>query len=376
MRAEKIVEDSRKRLVAVAVSPIGTLVLAVYEDQWQLWDVSNTPPECTRTAKHSTLDGSIAAWSSTGNLFACVEEGHVITVWESQTGNRIAAFAGHSDKVSAMVFTADEHLLLSASWDGSIYRWNIHQTLQETFSEVLFQADGDDIDALAVSSDGRWMLSGSSRRDSPPDTSSASLLARPSRQPVKYYDWYSALRLHDATGHVIWFDNHPRLITSTAFAEDCSYALMGDNEGVVSLYGLTQIIPSDSDKSAPRSPRFLVVPEHQLSSGSSRPVWHVSFSSDGHAIVTERSYTPLPFGLQPLTRCIMSSSRPPVYFLDDDGWLWRANEKLNHRRIRWLPPTFRPGPRGIVRTWSSPHGHGIACRTSDDRVVILDMSGY
>ncbi|KAI9057829.1 hypothetical protein FKP32DRAFT_1607004 [Trametes sanguinea] len=374
MRAGEVVDDTVTRLVAVAVSPSGALILAVYEDQWRLWDVSNGPPRCMRSAEHPAFDRSVASWSSTGNLFALTGKSNVISVWETQTGQCVRAFAGHSDMVTAVVFTADERHVLSASWDGSIRRWDVRSTPRDAPSEVLFQADGDMIGALAVSSDGRWMLSCSGRRGSPPDISSADLLARPFREPEEYSGWYSALRLHDSRGRVVWTENYFSVISAVAFSEDCSRAVVGDNRGNVYLYDLTQLIPPD--KSALRSHQPRAVPEYQLSSGSMRTVWHVSFSLDDHAIVTETGYIALPPKLQPLSKRDATASCPPSYFLTDDGWLWRVDLKLNHRRIRWVPPSFRPHHDNFAHTWSSTHGHGIACRTSDGRLVVLDVSQY
>ncbi|KAI9057821.1 WD40 repeat-like protein [Trametes sanguinea] len=374
MRAGEVVDDTSTRLFALAVSPTGALVLAVYEDQWRLWDVSNGPPRHMRSAEHSAFDGSVASWSTSGDLFTCTGNDHVISVWETQTGQRVRAFAGHSDMVTAVVFTADEQHVLSASGDGSICRWDVRSTPRDAPSKILFEADGDEIDALAVSSDGRWMLSGSSRPYSPPDTLSADLLARPSRQPVEDDVWYCALRLHDATGRVVWIENHPMLIASVAFSEDCSRALAGDYKGGVFLYDLTQLI--SPGKSGPHASQPLAVPEYQFNSGSTREVRHVSLSLDDQAIVTERSYIALSPELQPLLKRAAPVSWPPSYFLTDDGWLWRVDPQLNHRRIRWVPPSFRPHPDDFLRTWSSQHGHGVACRTSDGRLAVLDVSQY
>ncbi|KAI9060387.1 WD40 repeat-like protein [Trametes sanguinea] len=374
MRAEEVVDDTVTRVVAVAVSPTGALILAMYEDQWRVWDSSNGPPRCLRSAEHSASMYSVASWFPSGDLFTCTGKGDVISVWETQTGQRVGVFAGHSRRVAAVLVTADEQHLLSASLDGSIRRWDVRSAPQEASSKTLFHAYGDEIDALAISSDGRWMLSGSSRRNSPPDTRSADLLAWPIRQPVKQSGWYGALRLHDSRGRVVWIENYRSVISAVAFSEDCSRAVVGDNRGNVFLYDLTQLIPPD--KSALRSYPPRAVPEYQLSSGSTRTVWHVSFSLDDHAIVTETGYVALPPKLQPLSKRAAPASWPPSYFLTDDGWLWRIDPEGNHRRIRWVPPSFRPHPRNYACTWTSPHGHGIACRTSDGRLVVLDVSQY
>ncbi|KAI9059850.1 WD40 repeat-like protein [Trametes sanguinea] len=371
-RADKLLTDAKR----VAVSPTGALILAVFKEEWRLWDVSNG--RWTRTGKHAGSGNTVTilAWSPSGNLFACKNVG-VVGVWETETGKLVGSSTGHSDSLSRVVFTADEQHLLFALSNGSIRRWKVRQTPQEASCDVLFQSDGNNIDAFCVSSDGQWLLSGSRRFGSPPDTSSADLLAKPSRQPMqRYYCWpiFWALRLHDATGRVVWIEHHPCSITSVAFSEDCTRALTGNINGEMFLYDLTQLIPPD--KSAPRSPPPLAVPEYRFSSGSTDPVYYVSFAPGDQGIVTERSYTQLSSDLQPLLRRAVDAPLPPAYFMIDDGWLWHVNPTLSPRRICWIHPTLRPSQcyYRFTRIWSSHHEHRIAHRASDGRLVVIDTS--
>ncbi|KAI9069181.1 hypothetical protein FKP32DRAFT_84827 [Trametes sanguinea] len=357
---------------AVAISPTGSLILAVFDDEWRLWDVANG--RWIRTGKHAGSDFPIVAWSPSGNLFACTNTDHVIRVWETQTGELVGSLAEHSTDVIAVVLTADDDHLLSASRYGSIRRWNlVRQSRQETSCDVLFQSYDDDIDALALSADGQWMLSGSHQFISPPDTSSSDLLAKPSRQPVHFYNLYCALRLHDATGRVLWIEHHPSNITSLTFSEDSTRALVGNDKGEVFLYDLTQLIPPD--KSALRSPPPLAVPEHRFGSGSTHPAFYVSFAPGDQGIITERSYIPMTSDLQPLARGAVNASLPPAYFVDDDGWLWRANPTLGPHRICWLSLSFRPiGTAKGTRTWRSQHGHDIVYQSPGGCLVVIHTS--
>ncbi|KAI9066894.1 WD40 repeat-like protein [Trametes sanguinea] len=356
---------------AIVVSPTGAFVLALYEEEWRLWDVSNG--QWIHTVKHAGYDSSTVVWSPPGNLFACTNESDVF-VWEARTGRFVGSFAGHSECVTAVVFTADEQHFLSASGDGSIRRWKIHQSPQETCSVVMFQSDGDSITAFSVSSDGQWMLSGSRRRDPPPDTLGADLLAKPSRQPVQYEDlFYCTLRMHDMTGRVVWIEHFTRMITSVTFSEDCTRALVGDFEGAVFLYDLTELIPPE--KSASQSPPPLAVPEYQISSGSTRPVYRASFAPDGQGIIAGTRYVPFSSELQHLS--IRAARRSPiaVYFCEDE-WLWRVDPNLSPRRHCWLPPQFRPGDLDDDRVYSPPTQHLIACKTGgfESRLIVLDVS--
>ncbi|KAL7278427.1 hypothetical protein ACG7TL_007424 [Trametes sanguinea] len=358
-------------LAAVSVSPTGTLVLTVYEDHWQLWDVSDGNWVRHKKCAMAGSVLSITAWSPRGNRFACTTVHNGVGVWETLTGNHLGTFSEHSRHVTAIAFTADEQHILTASRDGSIRRWTFWPT---SSSEILFQSAEDTIDALAVSPDGQWLVSGASRRDSPPDTSSAELLVKPSRQTVEYWGEYCVLRLHDATGRVIWIENHPSWIRSAKFSDDCMRILVGNSEGEVFLYDLTPLVPAN--KVASGAPPPLAILEHKFSPDSASPVFHVSFAPDGQGIITERNYIPLPSALQlePLSVRAAYPSLSLAYFLDDDGWMWCSGLKQSLCRVCWVPPSFRPHPFDFARLWRSLLGHGVVWRTLDSRLVTIDTS--
>ncbi|OSC98368.1 WD40 repeat-like protein [Trametes coccinea BRFM310] len=300
--------DPMTHLAAVSVSPTGTLVLTVYGDHWQLWDVSDGNWVRHKKCAMAGSVLSITAWSPTGDRFACTTVHNGVGVWETLTGNHLGTFSEHSRHVTAIAFTADEQHILTASRDGSIRRWTFWPT---SSSEILFQSAEDTIDTLAVSPDGQWLLSGATRRDSPPDASSAELPAKPSRPTVQYWGDYCVLRLHDATGRVVWIENHPSWIRSAGtFSDDCMRILVGNSEGEVFLYDLTPL--ALINKAAPCVPPTLAIPEHKFSTGSTSPVFHVSFAPDEQGIITERSYIPLPSTLRPLS---WSETEPPPCLL-------------------------------------------------------------
>ncbi|KAJ8457111.1 hypothetical protein ONZ51_g11723 [Trametes cubensis] len=357
-------------LKAAATSLIRRLVLAVHEDELRIYEISTG--RCMRTLGHSSDDRPCAAWSPTGRLFACTGRDHGVHVWEANTGELVGSFTHHLKDVAGLVFTRDEQYVLSASKDGTIRRGKIEQNDQQSSSEILFRSLGGVIFALDVSSDGQWILSASSRRKSPPDISSAHLLAPASRQPVKsQYGYYNTLRLHHAvTGRVVWIEHHPCKITSVAFYEDCTRALVGNREGEVFLYDLTQLIPSDPV--VPYSPPSLPVPEHKLSRKQTRrPVLHISFSPDGlAAIANTGAYIPIPPELQPLHAG--STNRPSTTLsLDEDGWLLNSNPDSDSRRLCWIPPSFHPGIRS-TGSLPSPSGYSIAYMTSQGSLVFME----
>ncbi|KAJ8455636.1 hypothetical protein ONZ51_g12376 [Trametes cubensis] len=352
-------------LRAAATSPTRKLVLAVHRGELRFYEISTG--RCMHTIKHPSNSYPSATWSPTGRLFACTGEDHAVHVWKADTGELVGTFAGHSDDAISVVFTLDEHHILSSSWDGTILRGKIGKW---TSSEFLLRSVGDVIWALAVSSDGQWILSTSFRRDSPPKTLSADLLAPPSRQPVKdRYGDYNTLRLHDTTtGHVIWVEHHSHFTRSVAFSEDCTRALAGNWKGEVFLYDLTQLIPPGP--TVPCSTPPLVVPEHKLSVSETHAITRLSFSPNGRAVITRRTCTSIPSELQPLSTSFTDCSLTSICFYEDN-WLWHVNLDSGPRRLCWIPPLFRPHDSS-VESFPSASGQSIAYITLQGSLVVID----
>ncbi|KAI0323906.1 hypothetical protein GY45DRAFT_1398897 [Cubamyces sp. BRFM 1775] len=262
--------------------------------------------------------------------------------------------------------------LTRMSLDGTIRRGKIGQNGQRMSSDVLFQSVSDMIVALAVSSDGRWILSAARRCHSPPDTPNADLLVAPSRQPVmdNIGDYY-ALRLHDATmGRVLWIEHHPSWIRSVAFSEDCTRALAGNLAGEVFLYDLTQLIPPDN--TSPRPPPPLAVPEHKLSVRVPSAIERICFSPDGRAVIANGTYISIPSNLQPLPVRMADCSLTAIFFYEED-WLWRVDLDSDPRRLCWIPPStsFRPHNRS-AGSFSSPSGQSIAYIALGGSLIVVD----
>ncbi|KAI9069206.1 hypothetical protein FKP32DRAFT_1587066 [Trametes sanguinea] len=337
-------EDSHKhgQVHAVSFSRDGRRIVAVLTHVVALLEASTGA--FLHTLKHETnyLNAPIA-WSSSAN-FAAWAEGGDVCVWDTEPGGRVRTLTGHSYDLRDVHFTPNEQHVLSASEDGTIRRWN----------------------AIAVSSDGEWMISGSTDR-SPPDTSSPDLLAKPSREPFRNRSRYPTLRLHDAAGRVLWIEHVPIVICSLAFSDDCTRAVAGLWDGRILLYDLTQLIPPDAATSTLllRSGKAPTVPEYELSTEGKESVRQIAFSPDDRGLVSERCYIPLDVGLRPLSSLNRNISSLPAYFFAD-GWIWCFG-----------PAT---GPQPFIRheeysgySWSI-HGDTIACGARDQGVVVLDAS--
>ncbi|KAJ8468913.1 hypothetical protein ONZ51_g9339 [Trametes cubensis] len=370
---EELLEKHGGKVAMIATSPTGKLVLAVYEDEVRIYEVSSGRCMCAIKHPHMGKHGGVAVWSPAETFFARTGADKVVCVWKADTGELVGTLEGHSRDIKDVRFTRDEQHVLSASRDGTIRRGTIGQNGQLSPSEVLFQSNGDCFSALAVSSDGQWILSASHRSGSTPDTSSADLLAPPSRQPVRdAYGGYHVLRLHDATGRVVWIEYHPCDIRSVAFSEDCTRALAGSWEGEVFLYDLTQLIPPHD---AP--PRLLTVPEHRLSAQKTPyPIKRISFSPDGQAVISDRNYTSIPpeLQLEPLRSGPADPSFTSVHYYQDE-WIWQVNLDSTPRRLYWIPPSHRLADTPRERMFSqSANGRSIAYKTSQGFLVVMQVT--
>ncbi|KAJ3008525.1 hypothetical protein NUW54_g3122 [Trametes sanguinea] len=233
---------------------------------------------------------------------------------------------------------------------------------------------------FTVSPDGRWMFSGSDNHSPPNGTSSADLLARPSRAPYQYGAYYPTLRLHDASGQVFWIEHVTSSISSLALSDDCTRLVTSLADCRLLLYDVTQLIHPDTTlfnlpTILPRSDASPNVPEYALNTGNSQPIAQILFSLDGRRLVSPGSYILLPAEWCPLSlqnRAERDQSSPHVYYFDD-GWLWRSVSDTGCERVCWVPPAFRRDDFDIKQAWSV-RGHTVACQTQDSRLVILDAS--
>lgn len=99
-----------------------------------LWDLRNRTQAQVYTghsnwvwAADISADGSLFA-SGSGPLFgpeSVAALDATARVWDAETGEELMALAGHGDTVDSVKFLAGGRQLLSASWDGTIRRWDL-----------------------------------------------------------------------------------------------------------------------------------------------------------------------------------------------------------------------------------------------------------
>jgi WD40 repeat protein len=159
---------------AVAFSPDGARLLTAGNDSWamKVFDAA-TGKKLVSFNGHS-LEIRCAAFSPDGKLIASGDRAQLGIIWDAQTGARMFDLKGHSQGIYALAFTPDGKRLLTASFDRSIRIWDVatgkslgtltgQPTLQylKGFVGLGPQKHEDIFNAIAISPDGRWALSGS-----------------------------------------------------------------------------------------------------------------------------------------------------------------------------------------------------------------------
>ena len=142
----------------IQYSPDGTfLAVATYIGVW-LYDAHT----CTELAllKHGQDQGVASlAFSRDGTTVVTGNSDSTISLWDVHTGQRRSTMTlgDHEDEVWAFVVSPDGNTLISAGLDKKIRVWDIHT------GRLHFEVVGHPypINALALSSDGKVLASGS-----------------------------------------------------------------------------------------------------------------------------------------------------------------------------------------------------------------------
>ena len=70
------------------------------------------------------------AYSADGDFIASGHSDGQVKVWDARSGNLVAGFHGHTDKVKTVEWTPDDNEVVSSSDDGSVRIWNMVDALR------------------------------------------------------------------------------------------------------------------------------------------------------------------------------------------------------------------------------------------------------
>jgi WD40 repeat protein len=87
------------------------------------WDVETGK----RRLHLPNVDTIVLAFSPDSKLLAAEGENYGVCVWDVTSGKERHCFAGHRARVSALAFSSDGRRLISGSWDATAFLWDVPQ---------------------------------------------------------------------------------------------------------------------------------------------------------------------------------------------------------------------------------------------------------
>lgn len=129
-----------------------------------IWSTQTGEPVCDIRATQGVNTVQSIAISNDGTMLAAGLVHRDIIVYALPEGRMIGKLGGHSEAVSGLIFRADDRLLTSSSWDGTIRDWRIEDFAQPPGITTL-QGHRGWVRSIAISPDGSTIVSASNDGD-------------------------------------------------------------------------------------------------------------------------------------------------------------------------------------------------------------------
>jgi WD40 repeat protein len=149
---------------AIAFSPDGSLIASASNDgTLRIWDVATGRQE--QSFVHTRLpniDDSVysVVFISHGKIIAAGNGDGTISYWDVATGKEVKLLKGHSAGVFCLALSSDGRSLASGSNDHAVKLWDINSGNEiRTFAEQKIKGITEEVRAISLSSDGKWLAS-------------------------------------------------------------------------------------------------------------------------------------------------------------------------------------------------------------------------
>ncbi len=219
-------------------SPDGLYVAATSWDEQagqeiQLWDASSA--ELIKTFDCQGDSVSKLVFSTDGQYLCAGTQGETnsIHVWNIISGKEMTPLVGHENAVEDLRSSADGKTLISASADGTIRFWDLYTG---DLLKTLGDTDGSMISSIALSSDGKYLVSG------------------------HYYQEFTVKLWNLATGKLIKiYDGHQGGVTAVDFSPNGDYIASAGADGSVKLWDVKSGNRVVARYDLPHSPDWVAV---------------------------------------------------------------------------------------------------------------------
>jgi WD40 repeat protein len=144
----------------VTFSPDGHWLASSGGSGLKVWDVDSE-----RLLREASGD-DVAAFSPDSHIVASAgANANAVKLWEVPSGRLIGTLAGHARKILAVAFAPDGRSVLSGSHDGTARLWDVASgALRHSFrGQDEKDPPDDEVIGVALTADGRTVLSGTSR---------------------------------------------------------------------------------------------------------------------------------------------------------------------------------------------------------------------
>ncbi|KZO95357.1 transcriptional repressor rco-1 [Calocera viscosa TUFC12733] len=183
-----IFEGHQQEIYSLCFSPDGRYIVSGSGDKtacvWELGDIVDQvlPPspdaEGRTPATQQDAGVTSVAVSPDGRFVACGSLDCVVRIWDVQSGQMIERLRGHRDSVYSVAFSPDGKALVSGSLDKTLKWWNLSDLknldgdaqrarrgrIMERRETMTFGGHKDYVLSVAMSPDGKWIVSGSKDR--------------------------------------------------------------------------------------------------------------------------------------------------------------------------------------------------------------------
>ena len=238
----------------VSYRPNGKRLASAGSDSLRVWDVETGKllltlndrvgqPGMPPPPRSALAGGRCIAYSPDGRRLASGGQGidSQVTVWDAQTGQRVASLAGHNSEVVSVAFSPDGKRLASSSEDQDVIVWDV-----EAGKELVrFRWHTGRVSCVVFSPDGKRLASASHDRT------------------VKLGD--------PLTGHEVFtLRGHTDLVSCVAFSSDGLRLAAGGGDGSIRVW--------DAEEWSPN-----VRAARRAAWGQWAPAWHLQQAEDAWA---------------------------------------------------------------------------------------------